>query len=185
MLQQRHHCIIFNNLSTRNTQNPNTQNPIKSRSPPFHIFQIKYSLSSSLSSIYLKKKFITHHFNFPNAPLFNQPGKQKRHSHPFIDFTLPQYLKLIKRRSIFHRDWPLYLSFSLSLSRLIYTHTHAHTHTQHTGSLRHHRSSFRVELSRVNFLLSCTCMTDTTIHGPIRASSMKHFRGKVGGFVYF
>lgn len=38
-----------------------------------------------------------------------------------------QYLKPVKRRSIFHRDWPLSLSPSLSLSRLIYN-THTHTH---------------------------------------------------------
>lgn len=38
---------------------------------------------------------------------------------------------------------------AFSLSRLVHTHTGC-------GSLRHHRSSFRVELSRVNFLLSCT-----------------------------
>ena len=56
--------------------------------------------------------------------------KQKRHSHPFIDFTLPLLLTTWNPS----KDGPyfigidLFLSSSLSLSRLIHTHTHTHTH---------------------------------------------------------
>lgn len=52
--------------------------------------------------------------------------KQKRHSHPFIDFTLPLLLTTWNPS----KDGPyfigidLFLSSSLSLSRLIHTHTH-------------------------------------------------------------
>ena len=105
------------------------------RLPPFHIYISKSNISPLFFALeYLLKKkniYVTHHFNFPDAPLFNQPDETKASLASFHRFHLAStthYLKPVKRRSIFHRDWPLSLFLSLSLKANTHTHTHTHTH---------------------------------------------------------
>lgn len=129
----------------------------------------KSNISPLRSRIFIKKKKCHASFQFPWCTSIQSAWKTKASLASFHRFHLVSLLSTWNPS----KDGPYFIemtSFSLSLS-FFSLKANTHTYTQNTGSLRHHhRSSFRVELSRVNFLLSCTCMTDTTS----MASSMRH-----------